>query len=124
MTGHDLTLSHQLGSEDSSKSTQLPSNHAFVEDKYHPDTHYAADLENLGLEEAIRLATNRTERSSQILNPSVLGPPKDKGYAWVVCATTLLLFMATWGANSCYGVFWITGYRTGRIPAPVPPTTL
>ncbi|KAG7818542.1 hypothetical protein KL909_004932 [Ogataea angusta] len=141
MTGHDLTLSHQLGSGDSSKSTQLrplkekrhrldtltaqeassdpsleASNHDFVEEKYHPDTHNAADLENLGLEEAIRLATNRTERSSQILNPSVLGPPKDKGYAWVVCATTLLLFMATWGANSCYGVFLDYWLQNGTYP--------
>ncbi|KAG7849044.1 hypothetical protein KL941_001862 [Ogataea angusta] len=130
MNGYDLALSQQSGLVDSSKSTQprhvkenryrqdtltpheastnsplRASDHAFVEDKYHPDTHNAADSENLGLEEAIRLATNRTQGSSQILNPSVLGPPKDKGYAWVVCAATLLLFMATWGANSCYGVF-------------------
>ncbi|KAG7849040.1 hypothetical protein KL941_001858 [Ogataea angusta] len=62
--------------------------------------------ETVDLNEAIRIATNRSE-SIQPQEPETQTPlpALDSGYAWVICACVFLMMLATWGANGCYGVF-------------------
>ncbi|QPG72947.1 hypothetical protein FOA43_000251 [Brettanomyces nanus] len=90
-------------------------------------TRLGRGMSNLGLEEAIRIATYRSENQlslspenkeeeadlEKVVTGEVSGenvPPQDKGYAWVMAGCGFMLLFATWGANGAYGVFlsyWI-----------------
>ncbi|KAG7895190.1 hypothetical protein KL907_000684 [Ogataea polymorpha] len=71
----------------------------------HQDSNDKLNIENMGINRAIRIATNRTDKTleAQVSGPET--PEKDKGYAWVVCGTIFTVFLSTWGANGTYGVF-------------------
>ncbi|CAH2353414.1 uncharacterized transporter Esbp6p [[Candida] railenensis] len=45
------------------------------------------------------------EQQSRSSDEDDEGPPKDKGFAWVVAICTMLATFSTWGASSGYGVF-------------------
>ncbi|KAH3661294.1 hypothetical protein OGAPHI_006701 [Ogataea philodendri] len=72
------------------------------EDLQRPRTYEIAD--QLGLEEAITIATNKSEHTTTVEDDSQY-PQKDTGYAWVVCAMMFVVFFSTWGTNGSYGVF-------------------
>ncbi|KAH3661293.1 hypothetical protein OGAPHI_006700 [Ogataea philodendri] len=66
--------------------------------------------DTVDLEDAIRIATNRSERAgpeAQLAprdeRPDL--PPLDQGYSWAICGAVFTMMLATWGANGCYGVF-------------------
>ncbi|KAG7741121.1 hypothetical protein KL923_001762 [Ogataea haglerorum] len=61
--------------------------------------------ETVDLNEAIRIATNRSESIEPQEPEAESLPPVDTGYSWVICACVFLMMFATWGANGCYGVF-------------------
>lgn len=86
-------------------------------------TRLGREMSNLGLEQAIRIATYKTENegvplekeeSIAKLEQVVTGtekteakniPPPDTGYAWVMAGAGALLLFCTWGSNGAYGVF-------------------
>ena len=89
-------------------------------------TRLGREMTNLGLDQAIRIATYRSENPEQFkrimqlkgkdgeeeLERVVTGvskgakvPPPDKGYAWVMALAGFLLLFSTWGANGSYGVY-------------------
>ena len=89
-------------------------------------TRLGREMTNLGLDQAIRIATYRSENPEKYdkmmqlkgkegeeqLERVVTGvskgaklPPPDKGYAWVMSLVGFLLLLTTWGANGSYGVY-------------------
>ncbi|CAK9435577.1 uncharacterized protein LODBEIA_P03040 [Lodderomyces beijingensis] len=40
----------------------------------------------------------------------------DQGYAWVVCVSVILLYMCTWGTNSCFSIYFANYLTTDSFP--------
>ncbi|GME87135.1 unnamed protein product [Ambrosiozyma monospora] len=86
-------------------------------------TRLGRELADLGIEDAIRIATiksttaaavsptdSKAEKKEQQEDAEELTtgdqyPPMDKGYAWMVALAGFLGLFATWGVNASYGVF-------------------
>ena len=64
-------------------------------------------------ERAVREITSKAEEASETEQGLVEKgeeeekkyPPVDRGYAWVICATELLMIITTWGATTAFGIF-------------------
>ncbi|SCU77316.1 LAMI_0A00672g1_1 [Lachancea mirantina] len=68
----------------------------------------------------VRENTRNLDNDGQYAGDDYLDPPPDGGYGWVCCVCVAVMNFATWGPNTCYGIFLSFFLSSNYFPGATP----
>lgn len=113
---HQLDIQEQQQYSERRDAEFILANQLDLVSQHASRAHSIIDIESTGEKEDRKTSRLNLESTRSAEEEIDQGPPKDKGFAWVMALCGLLAIFATWGANASYGVFLSFYLSTNTFP--------